>query len=328
MVMEFPAEFFQDEIRCGFQIPVMMKRAWAAECEVLQVVAEVCERNGLQWFADWGTALGAIRHKGFIPWDDDIDICLKREDYQEFIRIAPQELPAGFVLTGMYADSDRLREAADCLQIRVIADEEQWDVNEYMMRFHGFPYWRIGIDIFPLDYFPRDPDLVDLQKEILKYVFITLQEQDQIKRNGEWEGRLRYIEELCAVTIPRDHTTKNHLWKLIDSLCCLHRAEEADEVTEYMYLLKHDTFHMKKEWFQEMEKVPFEHFEIAVPCGWHEVLTTQFGDYMKPSRMGGSHNYPFYGHMEEELVRQIRAARFSGTVEEFCRQVSSGEFRI
>ena len=101
--MEFPQNYFCAEVRDDFEIPAMMKRAWAAELEVLSVIADVCERHHLQYFADYGTLLGAVRHKGFIPWDDDIDICMLREDYMELIRVLPEELPQGFCMAGMYA---------------------------------------------------------------------------------------------------------------------------------------------------------------------------------------------------------------------------------
>ena len=103
--MIFKEDFFLKETRCGFEISEMMKRAWSAELEVLEIVVDICNRNKLQYFADWGTLLGAVRHQGFIPWDDDIDICLKREDYNQLIQILPQELPYGMVMTGMYAKS-------------------------------------------------------------------------------------------------------------------------------------------------------------------------------------------------------------------------------
>ena len=73
---------------------------------------------------------------------------------------------------------------------------------------------------------------------------------------------------------------------------------------------------------------PFENMEIAVPAGYHEVLTAQFGDYMEPVQGTADHSYPFYGHMEGELIKQIRAVGFQGSVEEFCQEVSCGKLRV
>lgn len=326
--MEFSADFFKKEVRCDFEVPEMMKRAWAAELEVLQVVAEVCEKNGLQYFADWGTLLGAVRHQGFIPWDDDIDICLKREEYNELIRILPKELPDGFVMAGMYADSERLKAAALCQNIRVMADEEKWDFNDYMMRFYGFPYQRIGIDIFPLDYIPGESELAEIQKTIAAYGMTILEHWNDFQKKGELGDRLSDMEQLCSVTIPRDGSTVNFLIRLIDSVMALYREDEADEITEYQFYIRRPGYHMKKEWYEEAVTLPFEQMEIAVPCGYREVLTAQFGDYRKLVREDRGHNYPFYGCMEQELVKQIRAVGFTGTVEEFCQKVSSGELRV
>lgn len=326
--MEFAEEYFKRETRLGFEITEMMKRAWAAELEVLQVVADICDRNGIQWFADAGTMLGAVRHQGFIPWDDDIDICLKREDYRELIRILPKELPYGFVMAGMYAESERLREAAFVQQIRVMADELQWNINDYMKRFHGFPYQRIGIDIFPLDYVPEDAELVELQKIMMNCGMNLLCYWNDYKEKGKLEERIAYMEALCAVKIPRDENIKNFIWKLVDSVSALYREDEAEEVSEYLFYMDNPEFHMKKEWFKEAVYLPFEQIEVPVPCGYDQVLKVHYGDYMTPVRGAAIHNYPFYGHMEGELVKQIRAVGFRGTVEEFCQKVSSGELRV
>ena len=90
----FPPNYFQGEIRDDFYTEPMMKCAWAAEIEVLEVVAEICNRHNIQYFADYGTLLGAVRHKGFIPWDDDIENSMFRSEYERFLKIAPAELPS------------------------------------------------------------------------------------------------------------------------------------------------------------------------------------------------------------------------------------------
>ena len=98
-MLQFPEEYFEDEVRDGFYVTSDMKHAWAAQLEVLNDVDKACRENGIQYFAEWGTLLGAVRHHGFIPWDDDMDICMKRPDYNRFLQIADQIMPEGYKLS-------------------------------------------------------------------------------------------------------------------------------------------------------------------------------------------------------------------------------------
>lgn len=93
------SKFLEDEIRDGFYIPTLGKRAWAAELIVLQEVDRICSKHHIKYFAAYGTLLGAIRHHGFIPWDDDMDIMMLRKDYEKFCKVAKEELPDGFEVT-------------------------------------------------------------------------------------------------------------------------------------------------------------------------------------------------------------------------------------
>lgn len=326
--MQFTQDFFKPEIREEFEIPAMMKRAWAAQMEVLQVVADICEENGLQYFADGGTLLGAVRHQGFIPWDDDIDICLKREDYNRLISILQRQLPYSFVVSGMYARTVRLRMAANVSHLRVIADETLWNFNDYMKYFHGFPYQRAGIDIFPLDYIPVEAKLADIQKIMMIQGMNLLENWTTLEKAGKLEESLQEYEKLCNVRIDRQNT-KNGLWKLTDAIASCCHKEEAEYITNYIYWIEKESYKMKKECYDEAVMLQFENIQIPVPAMYDEVLRAEYGgDYMTPVQGAADHDYPFYGHMEGELKKQIKAVGFDGSVEEFCQEVSSGRLRV
>lgn len=89
---------FLDEVRNGFFITSAVKTAWHAEMDILKEVDRVCRKYNIQYFADWGSLLAAVRHGGYIPWDDDLDICMKRRDYELFIRHS-DELPEEYFLS-------------------------------------------------------------------------------------------------------------------------------------------------------------------------------------------------------------------------------------
>lgn len=326
--LEFSADYFKTEVRDGFEIPAMMKRAWAAQMEVLHVVAGVCKNNGIRYFADGGTLLGAVRHKGMIPWDDDIDICVVREEYNRLIQVLPKALPHGFVVAGMYADSERLQKAAFVPHLRVIADETLWNFNDYMRYFHGFPYQRVGIDIFPMDYISRDIGITNIQKQIIRLGIETLRDWNKLGENGMLDEYVNGFQKLCNVSFDNVNNVKNYMWKIIDKISSISYREEADYITNIFYWLDNDNYKMKKECYDYTIELPFENMNIVAPEMYDEVLRAEYGDYIVPVKGAADHTYPFYGHMEQELIKQIRRVGFKGSVDEFCEEVASGRLRV
>lgn len=146
--MEFQDSYLEAEVREGFYIPSLMKRAWAAQMEVLEIITNICKKYHIQYFAEWGTLLGAVRHQGRIPWDDDIDIGMFREEYERFCEVVDQELPAEC----WFLDHQRVKGYENRVG-RVINSRVHVVEGENLEKYHGFPYVA-GIDIFCLDEVP------------------------------------------------------------------------------------------------------------------------------------------------------------------------------
>ena len=97
MDAEIPADFFMPEVREGFYVSPVMKRFWAGQIAVLSEIDKICQKNDITWFADCGTLLGAVRHGGYIPWDDDLDIMMLRHDYERFISVNMMSVQAKLI---------------------------------------------------------------------------------------------------------------------------------------------------------------------------------------------------------------------------------------
>ena len=161
---EISMDFFRDEVRNGFFIPTVIKQAWAAQLQVLDVIDTICRKHGITYFADWGTILGTVRHGGYVPWDDDLDICMKREDYVRFKEVARTELPEHFCIHDYEHKEDHWEFLA-----RVVNHEHICYDLDHLKEFHNFPYLT-AIDIFVLDYLYKDEQKEKQRCEEVKYI--------------------------------------------------------------------------------------------------------------------------------------------------------------
>lgn len=116
------------------------------ELELVKAVLEICRRHNLTVFMMGGTFLGAVRHQGFIPWDDDVDLGMSREDYERFLQIAPEELPQGIELKHFGIDPDMPYYPAQVVD----PDFEILDTSAQVAKIRNA--W---IDLFPLDGMPK-----------------------------------------------------------------------------------------------------------------------------------------------------------------------------
>lgn len=294
--MNIPDKFLEGEIRDGFYVENMMKKAWAAQLEVLNEVDKVCRQYDIKYFADWGTLLGAIRHKGFVPWDDDMDITMKRQDYIRFCQIVQQQ-QGEIEIINVHTDSDWTDMLSRVINGRIINYNP-----EHMKKYHGFPYIA-GIDIFPLDYVAPTKEEDELQcnmisivgsfADVVRRADTSQEEKVQVKKE---------IENLCGVKFNDTEPLSAQLLKLTERLAMMYSEEESHAVAlmgDHAGPRPLDVY--PKEYYSESIYVPFEYTTIPVPIGYENILKRKYGeDYMIPYLGGTNHEYPFYRKQQRQ----------------------------
>lgn len=298
--MRFEENYFQGEYREEFYVGSMVKRSWAAELEVLSVVSEICRKYQIQYYADWGTLLGAVRHKGFIPWDDDLDICMKRQDYWKFLNVAKKELPPEYMVL-----STQSQEGSRNMLIRIVNSGGIRFDEVHLSKFHGCPYV-VGIDIFPLDYLPEREEDRRAQCEMVKSVLMVPQliEQHAIGE-GELSQLVEQIQETYGVVFHGSLSICQQLYGLGEQLCGLYGERDGYELTSMMDYVNGWDYRIPKECYDRVVMMPFEQMMIPVPAGYETVLEVKYKNWRKIVRGGSSHEYPFFKSQECTLRNYI-----------------------
>lgn len=298
-MVNFEKNFFQGEWRSDFYVQSEMKRVWAAQIEILVEIDRICQENGIEYFADWGTLLGTIRHEGFIPWDDDIDISMKRADYLRFYKIAKEELSKKQLRIMSIYDDDKPRWDQPFMRV---SNGSVPGEKKRMQEYHGCPYV-VGIDIFPLDYLPSDQAERDVLLCLLRQMIAL---RGLIRVDGDKEDIKNLMEEIernCQMTFDRDGDILIQLLRLIDKCSMLYSCDECDELVDYAFWAQDNgrRVDFNKEWFRDSIRMPFENITIPVPVDYDLVLKATYGDYMKPVKNSAGHNYPFYKEQKQAL---------------------------
>ena len=304
-MLQFPNNYFQDEVRDGFRIEAMMKCAWAAQLEVLEVFRELCEKYNLTYYADYGTLLGAVRHKGFIPWDDDIDLCMLRPDYERFLSVANGELPEGFRILSIYHNDIQEQPFARVVNAATISYQP-----ERLQKFHGCPYV-VGLDIFPMDVLPKDKRLEDDMCQTLSRLSssVKLCRENPIKVTAS----LPELEQLCGIHFDRSKNIKNQLLRAFDVVSGRYNNTDAPYITHFAFHIGRRRY-FRQEWYHDTVLLPFENVTVPAPIDYEAALTALFGaDYMTPICQPG-HEYPFYKRQYDMLVEALVAGKTAESV--------------
>ena len=289
MIGNFAESFFEDEIRDGFLVEKEMKHAWAAELEVLAQINRICSENGIPYFADSGTLLGAVRHRGFIPWDDDMDICMLRKDYIKFLSIASKGLPFSMKLLNIDGDNHW-----DEAFTRVVNDTKVDFTKEHLEKWHGCP-WIVGVDIFPLDVLPdneEEKNALLVLTDALRLMKRNLPALEAAGGGSVPEEEILRIEQVYGIKIDRKGNIGRQLAWARDKLAMSYLGESGRQIACLLYNVENKVF--EGEWFEKNQYLPFENIGIPVPGNYDAVLRVVYGDYRIPVRDGSMHEYPFY----------------------------------
>lgn len=285
----------QDENRDGYLIPASMKKVWNVQLEMVKLLLDICNRNKLNIWADSGTLLGAVRNKGYIPWDDDIDMIMLRSDYDRLLEIADKEFPAPYFLQSAKNEAGFFRGHA---QLRK-SDTAAILKRDIWQNFNQ----GIFVDIFVYDYLPSSAqERSEIGRNVTKM---------QRVMNARMYGSLlskNPLLHLLSKSIIKRQGGRYQYFKNIESLI-KNRSDKSDSLLGAI-MFKSNCKIVKKEWYENTIYLPFEDIMMPVPKEYDKILTTLYGDYMTPSNAPTAHGSVIFDtdHPYAEVLDKMRSA--------------------
>lgn len=264
--------------------------------ETFQSFHDFCSQHGLTYYACAGTAIGTMRHKGLIPWDDDIDVCMKREDYDKFLSLKSSLQDTNYEILDM-EDENYYGTFA-----------KYGNKNTSIWEFKNHPImFGVYIDIFPLDPTTGTHEYAVKQridfKRVADWYYVST-----IRRTSE-----EIISSLCSGRIHHFflYSLENLMFPILKRVLRFRmdqirtRRENQGENYYIVYAGGYgarDVWNPK--WFEGVVMMTYETTQIAMPSGYHEMLTQVYGDYMTPPPIEQrvTHHAHYYFNLEKRVT--------------------------
>lgn len=286
--LEIPEEFLREETRCDYVISAEMKELWAVQLDLYAKFADVCKKNGLIQFIYGGSMLGAVRHKGYIPWDDDIDVAMPRKDYEKLCSIAPQYFKEPYFFQTEYTDIGTLRGHAQLRNSRTTAilDSEK----EQHVKFNQ----GIFIDIFPFDFVnPDEKAFREQGKRALRCKKIAEKiayfSESRFVRGKDIKKRLKMVMYPATNLIASKLKLEQYYYRKFEQICAECPEEIAEEASVLSFEFFEKRWRIRKEHMYDLEMVPFEFLEVPIPKEYDDILRRSYGNYMEFVKNGSYH---------------------------------------
>ena len=260
-----------------------MTKLQNAELNIVKELIHLCEKHNIKYYIVGGTLLGAIRHKGFIPWDDDIDIAMLRPDYEKFIEIAQKELPQNFIL-----DYYKLHKNEEDYTTYYMARVENSKVKLITRVAEVERILNAWVDIFPLDGLPNNPIKCFFHKWRLLYLRAALRYSQYSKivtKNAKNKDLIMRIFIKVGKIINFEKIfNKDKVLDKIDKTLKKYPCEGSKEIINFAGACKSYKFIelFPKRIYAERASYTFEDTCLMGPKDYNYVLTHHYGDYMTP----------------------------------------------
>ena len=285
--IELPDGFLEEEVRCDYTVTKDIKEVWAIEIDLLMQLDEVCKKHNLKYYITDGTMLGTVRHKGFIPWDDDIDVTMFRDDYEKLLKVAETEFKYPYFLQTEYSDPGCLRGHA---QLRNSATTGILKTEEGKFKFNQ----GLFLDVFVMDNVIDDKKLYEQQKKdaekYRKRAVKYARWSTRYYKQNTWQSKVKGILYPVVNTFLRKTKLEEKNFRKFEEVCKRYNNMETKYVTTLEFSFDIERWGKRlKSYFDKVEYMPFEFIKLPISVDYDEMLRNDYGDYMVFKKGASAH---------------------------------------